>query len=107
MTATMHYKLKQGNSSKQTFPLREVVKKRVQQLYRNSSLDGLESGKVYHLIMEETEWSMIEVSLEFTGYNISRSAHILGLNRVTFLQQLKQYKYAQTHIPCSESYSLG
>ncbi|WP_235826848.1 helix-turn-helix domain-containing protein [Facilibium subflavum] len=87
----MHYKLKPDESSAETFPLREVVRKRVQQFYKSISQEGLRPEDVYQLIMEETEWPMIEATMEFTGHNQSRSARILGLNRGTFRKKLEQY----------------
>ncbi|MBK2126318.1 helix-turn-helix domain-containing protein [Fangia hongkongensis] len=91
MAATMHYILKPNDDSASTFPLREVVKKRVQQYYKNISQEGEVPEDVYQLIMEETEWPMIEATMEFTGHNQSRSARILGLNRGTFRKKLELY----------------
>ncbi|WP_116964021.1 helix-turn-helix domain-containing protein [Fastidiosibacter lacustris] len=91
MAATMHYKLKPDDQSARTFPLREVVRKRVQHYYRMVSQEGLRPEEVYKLIMEETECPMIEATMDFTGHNQSRSARILGLNRGTFRKKLEQY----------------
>lgn len=91
MAATMHYKLKPDEQSAETFPLREVVRKRVQHYYKMVSQEGLNPDDVYDLIMEETECPMIEATMDFTGGNQSRSARILGLNRGTFRKKLEQY----------------
>ena len=92
MAATIHYKLKPNDESAETFPLREMVRKRVQQYYKRvNEDDGINPEDVYQLIMEETEWPMIEATMEFTGHNQSRSARILGLNRGTFRKKLEQY----------------
>ena len=87
----MHYKLKVDDSSAQNFPLREVVRKRVQHYYKMVSQEGLNPDDVYELIMEETECPMIEATMDFTGGNQSRSARILGLNRGTFRKKLEEY----------------
>ncbi|WP_100550892.1 helix-turn-helix domain-containing protein [Caedibacter taeniospiralis] len=91
MAATMHYKLKPNGDSAETFPLREVVRKRVQHYYRMVAQEGLSPESVYELLMEETECPLLEATMAFTGGNQSRSARILGLNRGTFRKKLEQY----------------
>ena len=95
MAATMHYDFKPDETSAEKFPLRDLVRKRVQQYYRSVNQSGVHAKDVYQLIMEETEWPMIEATMEFTGYNQSRSARILGLNRGTFRKKLQQYHMLQ------------
>jgi len=95
MAATMHYDLKPDENSAEKFPLRDIVRKRVQQYYKSVSQSGIHAKDVYQLIMEETEWPMIEATMEFTGHNQSRSARILGLNRGTFRKKLQQYHMLQ------------
>lgn len=99
MAATMHYKLKPDANSAETFPLREIVRKRIQHYYKMVSQEGLNPDDVYDLIMEETECPMIEETMDFTGGNQSRSARILGLNRGTFRKKLEQYNMLKDEEP--------
>lgn len=91
MIATMHYKVKPDEESQKSFPLREVVRSRVNNFYKSALKEKLKPHDVYRLIMEETEWPMIEATMEFTGHNQSRAARILGLNRGTFRKKLAKY----------------
>ena len=98
MAATMHYKLRPDENSAETFPLREVVRKRVQHYYKMVAQEGLNPEDVYELIMEETECPMIEATMDFTGHNQSRTARILGLNRGTFRKKLEQYNMLDSDV---------
>lgn len=91
MAATMHYMFEPGERSADEFPVRGVVRKRVEQFYKNATREGSFPKEIYALIMEETECPMLEATMEFTGNNQSRSARILGLNRGTFRKKLEQY----------------
>ncbi len=54
-------------------------------------MDGHDPSDLYELILSQTEKPLLEVVLKQTQGNITRSAEILGINRVTLRKKLKKY----------------
>ncbi len=54
-------------------------------------MDGHDPSDLYELILSQTEKPMLEIVLEQTQGNITRSAEILGINRATLRKKLKKY----------------
>ena len=47
---------------------------------------------LYDLVLAEVEAPLLECVLRHTGYNQSRTAEILGLNRGTLRKKLRRYR---------------
>lgn len=54
-------------------------------------LDGHPSGNLYDMVLAETEKPMLEVVMKETGYNVTKAAEVLGLNRGTLRKKLQKY----------------
>jgi Fis family transcriptional regulator len=54
-------------------------------------LDGQETSNLYDLFMSEVEKPLFEVVMHNSNGNITKAAHILGLNRATLRNRLKKY----------------
>ncbi|PID37742.1 MAG: DNA-binding transcriptional regulator Fis [Pseudomonadales bacterium] len=65
----------------------------VEQNVRNyfEVLDGESTTDLYELILSQMERPLLQVVLEQTNGNQSKSAKILGLNRGTLRKKLQQY----------------
>ncbi len=55
-------------------------------------MDGHDPGDLYELVLSQTEKPMLQVVLEKTRGNITRSAEMLGINRATLRKKLRKYK---------------
>ena len=55
------------------------------------TLDGEEAREFYNLVLAEVEEPLLRVVMEYTANNQSRAAAMLGLNRGTLRQKLRQY----------------
>ncbi|PYG03233.1 Fis family transcriptional regulator [Thioalkalivibrio sp. ALE21] len=55
------------------------------------TLDGQSSHDLYALVMEEVERPLLASVLERCGYNQSRTAAVLGLNRATLRKKLRSH----------------
>lgn len=71
-------------------PLRECVRDALSQYFRQ--LDGYDACDLFALVMSEVEAPMLEAVMEYTRGNVTRAAHILGINRGTLRKKLKHYK---------------
>ncbi len=54
-------------------------------------LNGQETSNLYDLFMSEVEKPLFEVVMHNTDGNITKAAHMLGLNRATLRNRLKKY----------------
>jgi Fis family transcriptional regulator, factor for inversion stimulation protein len=54
-----------------------------------SDLNGTRPGDLYAMVMQEVEGPLLERVMEFTGWNQSRAAEILGMNRSTLRKKLR------------------
>ena len=52
---------------------------------------------LYQIVLSEVEPPLIEEVLQFTGYNQSRAARILGITRNTLRAKLLRYDIPMTH----------
>jgi Fis family transcriptional regulator len=69
--------------------LRDHVADAMQQYFRD--LDGQDTKELYALVMAEVEPPLLEAAMKYTRNNQSKTAALLGLNRVTLRKKLKQY----------------
>ncbi|MCP5142599.1 MAG: DNA-binding transcriptional regulator Fis [Chromatiales bacterium] len=71
-------------------PLRECVRDSVERYF--ADLDGGEPPTgLYQLLLQEVEAPLLEVVLRECGFNQTRAAQVLGLNRGTLRKKLKEY----------------
>ena len=47
---------------------------------------------VYQLVLKEVELPLLNAVMEFSNYNQSKAAKILGINRTTLRTKLEKYK---------------
>ncbi|MDY0300960.1 MAG: helix-turn-helix domain-containing protein [Trichlorobacter sp.] len=55
-----------------------------------SGIEKLESGDIYHRVLEQVERPLIRCVLEKTAGNQLRAASILGINRNTLRKKIKE-----------------
>ena len=70
-------------------PLSQCVKKAVDEYF--SHLNGHTATGLHTLVISEVEKPLIEAALEYSGYNQSKAAKILGLSRSTLRKKMDQY----------------
>lgn len=78
-----------ANSSEGRMPLRFHVQQAVEQYF--IELEGETATNLYQTILQEVEKPLLEVVLEQTQGNQSKTALILGLNRGTLRKKMQQY----------------
>lgn len=78
-----------ANGSKGRMPLRFHVQQAVEQYF--VELEGETATNLYQTILQEVEKPLLEVVLEQTQGNQSKTAQILGLNRGTLRKKMQQY----------------
>ena len=76
-----------GNEER--MPLRYHVQQAVEQYF--VELEGATATHLYQTILQEVEKPLLEVVLEQTQGNQSKTALILGLNRGTLRKKMQQY----------------
>lgn len=76
-------------SNTERLPLRQHVQLAVKQYF--VELEGEMPTNLYDTMLQEFERPLIEVVLEQTKGNQSKSAKILGLNRGTLRKKMSQY----------------
>ncbi|MEM8941554.1 MAG: DNA-binding transcriptional regulator Fis [Pseudomonadota bacterium] len=54
-------------------------------------IDGELSCDFYELVLSEVEGPLLQAVMEYTRYNQTRAAQMLGLNRGTLRKKLKQH----------------
>jgi len=84
------YVISGGNGTKHC--LSDSVREAMEQYFID--LDGHDPSDLYDLIMAQVEKPLIEKVMAHTGGNVSRAAHVLGLNRGTLRKRLKKYNLA-------------
>ena len=50
---------------------------------------------VYQLVLKEVELPLLNAVMEFSNYNQSKAAKILGINRTTLRTKLEKYKISE------------
>ncbi|SUD90437.1 DNA-binding transcriptional regulator Fis [Psychrobacter phenylpyruvicus] len=78
-----------ANDSEGRMPLRFHVQQAVEQYF--IELEGETATNLYQTILQEVEKPLLEVVLEQTQGNQSKTALILGLNRGTLRKKMQQY----------------
>lgn len=78
-----------ANASEGRMPLRFHVQQAVEQYF--VELEGETATNLYQTILQEVEKPLLEVVLEQTQGNQSKTAQILGLNRGTLRKKMQQY----------------
>ncbi len=53
---------------------------------------GLPPENLYQMVLSEVELPLLEIVMNYTGGNQSKTAKILGLNRTTLRKKLKQHQ---------------
>lgn len=76
-------------AQEKTAPLAKHVKTAVMDYFEHLSDHGSED--LYTIVIREVERSMLEVTLEQTGYNQSQASKILGISRSTLRKKIAQY----------------
>jgi Fis family transcriptional regulator len=57
-----------------------------------TDLDGEKPAHIYHMVINSVEKPLIEVAIEHTRGNQTQAAELLGINRNTLRQKMKQYQ---------------
>ncbi|MBP6058461.1 MAG: Fis family transcriptional regulator [Nitrosomonas sp.] len=55
-------------------------------------LDGEKPGHIYSMVINSVEKPLIEVAIQHTKGNQTQAADLLGINRNTLRQKMKQYQ---------------
>ena len=55
-------------------------------------LDGEKPGHIYSMVINSVEKPLIEVAIQHTKGNQTQAADLLGINRNTIRQKMKQYQ---------------
>jgi Fis family transcriptional regulator len=55
-------------------------------------LDGEKPGQLYSMVINSVEKPLIEVAIQHTKGNQTQAAELLGINRNTLRQKMKQYQ---------------
>lgn len=55
-------------------------------------LDGEKPGHLYNMVIHSVEKPLIEIAMQHTEGNQTRAAELLGINRNTLRQKMKQYQ---------------
>lgn len=71
------------------FCLSENVRFAVEKYF--TDLEGHDTCDLYDLILEQVEKPLFEIVLKNTRGNMSKAAHLLGINRGTLRTRLKKY----------------
>jgi len=57
-----------------------------------NDLDGEKPCHIYNLVMHSVETPLIEIAIQYTKGNQTQAAELLGINRNTLRQKMKQYQ---------------
>ncbi len=68
----------------------ECVRKAVDSYFND--LDGEKPCPVYNMVMQSVEKPLIELVMKHTNGNQTRAADLLGINRNTLRNKIKQFK---------------
>ena len=75
-------------------PLRDEVSKAMKKYFKQLDQNNLPIG-VYQLVLKEVELPLLKAVMEFSNYNQSKAAKILGINRTTLRTKLEKYKITE------------
>lgn len=70
--------------------LRNFTEDALHSYFKN--LNGHKPADIYKLVMGEVEPPLFESVMEYTDWNQTLAAEILGINRATLRKKLKQYR---------------
>ena len=56
-----------------------------------ASLDGYQTSNLHALVLTEVEKPLLEATLQYSGYNQTKTAQILGISRSTLRKKLALY----------------
>jgi len=79
-----------GQDDKELLPLRECVRNAVEAYFLH--LDGHAPSGLYKMVLNEIEVPLLEIVLQQARGNHSRAADLLGINRATLRNKLKQHQ---------------
>jgi Fis family transcriptional regulator len=57
-----------------------------------NDLDGEKPGHIYNMVIHSVEKPLIEIAIQHTQGNQTQAAELLGINRNTLRQKMKQYQ---------------
>ncbi len=57
-----------------------------------NDLDGEKPCHIYNMVMHSVEKPLIEIAMQHTKGNQTQAADLLGINRNTLRQKMKQYQ---------------
>ena len=57
-----------------------------------NDLDGEKSGNLYSMVIQSVEKPLIEIAIQHTKGNQTQAAELLGINRNTLRQKMKQFQ---------------
>ena len=69
--------------------LSDAVQKSVNRYLKD--LNGEETTSLYKMVIDEVEKPLLEVVMQFSEYNQSRAARLLGINRNTLRKKLDDH----------------
>ncbi len=77
------------HSNNNETPLSKCVKVAVDEYF--SHLNGHDGSGLHALVITEVEKPLIEAALEYSGYNQTKAAKVLGISRSTLRKKMDQY----------------
>lgn len=57
-----------------------------------NDLDGEKPGNLYSMVIQSVEKPLIEIAIQHTNGNQTQAADLLGINRNTLRQKMKQFQ---------------
>ncbi len=57
-----------------------------------NDLDGEKPGNLYSMVIQSAEKPLIEIAIQHTKGNQTQAADLLGINRNTLRQKMKQFQ---------------
>ncbi|MBY0484493.1 helix-turn-helix domain-containing protein [Nitrosomonas sp.] len=57
-----------------------------------NDLDGEKPGNLYSMVVQSVEKPLIEIAIQHTNGNQTQAADLLGINRNTLRQKMKQFQ---------------
>ncbi|MCF7969813.1 MAG: Fis family transcriptional regulator [Methylococcaceae bacterium] len=70
-------------------PLSAQVKQAVDNYLKQ--LDGYDATGLHAMVLAEVEKPLFEATLQYSGYNQTKTAQILGISRSTLRKKIEQY----------------
>ena len=91
------FELTQPTEAATVSSLREAVDLFVRRYL--DEMDGEMSTDFYELVLSEVEAPLLQAVMEYTRFNQTRTAQMLGLNRGTLRKKLRQYEIERPRGP--------